>query len=289
MSLAYNMSTIPTIRDWSPDLGLRCPFESENGGLFVSRGFGQHPDRVISSYEIIYVVKGSLVLREEEREYRVAPGRYLILVPGLRHWGPEEYPPDLEFYWLHFRLVAGAAAAPFAPLPGMPREGAAREPERLVELFRWFLDAQEKGELDRRLADSLCSMILLVAGRRPDAIEEGGERVAALAREARRAVRKAFQEQLSTSILADRLACNPDYLGRIYKRSFGVSILDDIHANRIKLAKRLLLDESLNINEIALRSGYAETAYFRRMFKRREGMAPGTFRRMYSHMHVNSD
>ncbi|MDP3178075.1 MAG: AraC family transcriptional regulator [Spirochaetaceae bacterium] len=282
------MRTIPTFHEGSINFGLRFPFESENAGLFVSRGFGHHPDRIISSFEIIYVVKGSLLLREEEKEYRITIGRYLILVPGLRHWGPEEYPPDLEFYWLHFRSAPGAPEALFSPA-GMPREGFVSEGGRLVELFRWFLDAQEKGELDKGLADMLCSMILVVAGRRPDSMKESDERVAMLAREARRAVKKSCQERLSTSILAERLTCNPDYLGRIYKRSYGLSILEDIHAQRIKLAKKLLLDDNLNVNEVALRCGYAEATYFRRIFKRREGLSPGKFRRMYSHLHMNSD
>ncbi len=289
MSLPYNMRTIPTFHDWSPNLGLKLPFVSENGGLFISRGFGRHPDRIISSYEIIYVVKGSLALREGEREYRIAHGGFLILVPGLRHWGAEDYPPDLEFYWLHFRLAEGAEGDYFRSGLALPRRGEVREGERLVELFRWFLDSQEKGELDSRLADMLCAMILVVAGRRPDVVAGPNDRVARLAREARRMVKKSSQEHLTTSILAERLACNPDYLGRIYKKSFGISITEDIHAHRIKLAKKLLLDENLNVNEIAQRSGYAEAVYFRRMFKRREGLAPGAFRRMYSHMHMNSD
>lgn len=283
------MRPIPTFRDSSPDLGLVLPFEAENGGLFVSRGVGRHPDRIISSYEIIYVVKGSLALREGECECRAGPGGYLILVPGLRHWGHEDYPPDLEFYWLHFRLSAAAGRDSYLSGLPMARQGEVREGERLVELFRWFLDAQELGELDRRLADMLCAMILIVAGRRPDAVTGPDDRVARLAREARRVVKKASQEQLTTSILAERLACNPDYLGRIYKKTFGISIMDDIHAHRIKLAKKLLLDEDLNVNEIALKSGYAEAVCFRRAFKRREGLTPGAFRRMYSHMHLNND
>jgi AraC-like DNA-binding protein len=253
----------------------------------VSRGFGRHPDRILESYEIIYVVKGNLLMAEGTERFSVAPGSFLVLLPGLRHWGPEDYPGDLEFYWLHFRFVEGAEG--LRPGRGLPRQGEVNEGGRLVELFRWFLDVQEKGELDQRLADLLCAMILVVATRRGAGAAEDDERVAMLAREARRTVKKVCQEELTTSILARRLGCNPDYLGRIYKRSFGVSILDDIHAHRIKLAKRLLLDENLNINEVALRAGYAEAAYFRRMFKRREGMAPGAFRRMYSHMHLNSE
>lgn len=284
------MGTIPTSLERSPDLGLGCPFQSENAGLFVSRGLGRHPDRVIDSYEIIYVVKGLLLLREEEHEYRITPGRYLILVPGVRHWGPEDYPPDLEFYWLHFRRADPRASPgePFSEAGAMPREGEAREGERLVELFRWFLDSQEKGELDGRLADQLCSLILVVAGRLPDGVAGEDRRVATLAREARRLVERCCHEQLTTSQLADRLACNPDYLGRIYKRSFGITVIEDIHAQRLKLAKRLLLDGNLNVNEVAQRSGYSDAAYFRRRFKRREGLAPGVFRRMYSHMHLNS-
>ncbi len=283
------MSTIPTAPETRFSLGLHHPVQAENAGLFVSRGVGRHPDRIIESYEIIHVVRGTLLLCEPGREYSVAAGEYLILVPGVRHWAPEDYRSGLEFYWIHFRLAGGDGAAGGAHgAVDIPRIGRVGDPDRLEVLFRWFLDAQEQQELDELLAGGLCQMMLLVLAHRPHRTTEEDDRIPMLAREAKRLLSRSFQEDLTTSQLARKLTCNPDYLGRLYRRSFGVSIMDDLHAQRIRLAKTLLMDEELNVNEVAARCGYHDSTYFRRMFRRLVGMAPRRFRDLYSHMHINS-
>ena len=75
-----------------------------NGGLFVSRGKGTHPTRVIDSHELIFVRSGILELFEEERRFRLGPGEALVLWPGRRHGGAAPYPPDLSFFWIHFNI-----------------------------------------------------------------------------------------------------------------------------------------------------------------------------------------
>lgn len=283
------MSTIPTGPDPRLALGVRCPIESENAGLFISRGVGRHPDRVIESHEIIYVVRGTLRLHEEGKEFAVTAGEYLILLPGVRHWASEDYPPGLEFYWIHFRVASpedpgGRARSGI----DVPRHGRVGDPERLEELFRWFLDAQEQQDLDAKLANALCLMMLLVVDHRPRGASTEDEHIPMLARQAKRLLSRSFQEDVTTSLLARKLTCNPDYLGRLYKQSFGSSIMDDLHTLRIRLAKTLLMDEELNVNEVAARCGYHDTTYFRRMFRRHVGMAPSRFRDLYSHMHINT-
>jgi AraC-like DNA-binding protein len=64
--------------------------------------------------------------------------------------------------------------------------------------------------------------------------------------------------------------------------------MDELHALRIRLAKMLLMDEELNVNEVAMRCGYHDATYFRRMFRRHVGVAPSRFRGLYSHMHINT-
>jgi len=283
------MSTIPTGPDPRFTFGLRSPIESENAGLFISRGTGRHADRVIESYEIIHVVRGTLRLCEPGREYAVGAGEYLILVPGIRHWAPEDYPPGLEFYWIHFRVaVANDAGGRGRAAIDIPRHGRVGDPERLEELFRWFLDAQEQQDLDATLASGLCHMMLLVLAHRPRRASDADERIPMLARQAKRFLSCSFQEDVTTSLIARKLTCNPDYLGRLYKQSFGISIMDDLHTLRSRLAKTLLMDEALNVNEVATRCGYHDTTYFRRMFRRHVGIAPSRFRDLYSHMHINT-
>ncbi len=283
------MSTIPTKQTRDMSFSFSCPIESENAGLFVSRGVGRHPDRVISSFEVIFVVRGVLRLAEEDREFAVGHGEYLVLVPGVRHWGSGDFPEELEFYWLHFRkLGAARGSRPERLSLDFPRHGRVGDPSRLLELFRWFLDAQEKQRLEPKRANMLCLMILLEIDRRESRASEDDERVPLVAREAKRLISRSFQGEIATSLVARELSCNPDYLGRVYKRCFGLSVMEDIHAHRIRLAKRLLLDENNNVNEVSLECGYGNVVYFRRLFKRSEGMSPNAFRKLYSHMHINS-
>ena len=79
------------------------PIEAHNGGLFVSRGTGTHPDRTISSHELIVVRSGALAIQEEDTPYSVEAGETLILFPNRRHFGTRPYDRDLSFLLVPFR------------------------------------------------------------------------------------------------------------------------------------------------------------------------------------------
>jgi hypothetical protein len=46
------------------ELSMSLPIKVQNGGLFISRGIGSHPARQLHSWEIIFVEKGTLTIRE---------------------------------------------------------------------------------------------------------------------------------------------------------------------------------------------------------------------------------
>lgn len=50
-------------------------------GLFISRGVGRHPARKLSSWEIIFVEKGTLTIQEENTLFEVNAGESLLLWP----------------------------------------------------------------------------------------------------------------------------------------------------------------------------------------------------------------
>jgi len=37
-----------------------CPIRAQNAGLFISRGQGTHPTRIIFSHELIFIKRGTL-------------------------------------------------------------------------------------------------------------------------------------------------------------------------------------------------------------------------------------
>ncbi|SPH18126.1 HTH-type transcriptional regulator CdhR [Defluviimonas aquaemixtae] len=84
------------------------------------------------------------------------------------------------------------------------------------------------------------------------------------------------EEMMRRSGLAERT------LTRRFKAATGLSPLAYVQRLRIESAKRLLEDNKLPIDEIAWRCGYEDPAFFRRLFKRTTGMAPGSFRKRFS-------
>ena len=278
-------------------LTVSVPLElrASNGGLFVSRGQGRHPDRVIGSFELIFVSEGVLELREENpsgaRDFTVRAGEALVLWPGRRHYGLTPYPADLSYYWLHFHLsgenVGRNAQEQLQERLNVPQHTRVGRPDHLTSLFRRFLDDQETVSVHPAASLLVLLMLHEVAGSYTPPV--ASDAAALLAGRAHTLIRTHFHEPLSTSQLAKQLRCNPDYLGRVFHARYGLTLTEAVQGRRIKHACKLLLGGERTARQVAADCGFRDVGYFRRIFKRAEGMTPYTFRKLYSKMHVNSE
>jgi AraC-like DNA-binding protein len=269
-------------------INLRPPITAHNGGLFISRGKGTHPTRVIDSYELIVVRRGRLDLFENQRTFTLGAGDCLVLWPGRRHGGSAPYPLDLEFFWFHFQTDLRATAS----RAGLTVQQQTRlvRPERLYEMCMRFLDEQAEGTASATVRSVLLTLMLAELARTPPPAAAGSEAARRLAEQAReRIVTVALDGQTTTARIAAQLSCNPDYLGRVFRQQVGHSITEEIHRVRIKMARRLLLESRLNVKEIAQECGFADTAFFRKVFRRLTGTRPLAFRHLHSRLHVNTE
>jgi AraC-like DNA-binding protein len=261
-----------------------------NAGLFVSRGKGTHVDRVIDSYELIYVRHGTLAMRENEREFFLKSGQTLLLWPGRRHKGIRPYPPDLSFYWIHFKLPSARKSRTRGSALNIPQHVTLRREDKLAELFHRFLDDQETGQLQPLTASLLIVLMLseVSASRAAVAAPSSGA-AAALAARAKQFVDAHFHQPVATLEVAGALSCNADYLGRVFRQTYGHTLIDDIHRSRLRNARRLLMESALNIDQIARECGFTDSGYFRRIFRRAQGLSPRAFRKLYARAHVNTE
>ena len=261
------------------------PLIASWAGLFISRGEGIHPSRTVDFHELILVRKGVLHMEEEGRPLVIGEGQILLLFPGLHHRGTQPYPKDLSFYWLHFYLKPFRAGRVSSTLK-IDRHASIRRPERLAELFHWYQEEQEAGTLKPESASLLARMMLSeAADRRP--ISTGHTSSAdILAHRAREFIMTHFQTGISTDGIARKLQCNPDYLGRVFRRVEKMSPVEFIHLCRLREARLLLRESSLNIEQVARKCGFVDGCYFRRIFQRHEGMAPLAYRRLHSRANI---
>lgn len=267
-------------------LDFSLPVQVGSAGLLVSRGVGRHPERVWASFDLLFVRAGELGMQEEGREFVVGPGQSLLLWPGRRHGGTRPYSPGLSFYWIHFTLGTGGEGGTRLTVP---QHAPVSRPDHLTELFRRFLDDQESGALDPTTANLLLLLMLGEIARSPTLGTHDSSTGAILAGRADRYVRTHFHQPLSASDIADALECNPNYLARLFRAAYGQTLTEAIHARRLDYARRLLLEGGKNIAEVARVCGFEDADYFRRLFKRREGLTPFAFRRLYARTTVNTE
>jgi len=87
-----------------------------------------------------------------------------------------------------------------------------------------------------------------------------------------------YGDELTLSSLAKRIHLAPAYFSRKFKEYFGRGPIDYLVMFRLHIAMLNLHNPELSIQEIAARIGYRDSFYFSKLFKRRFGMAPQTFR-----------
>jgi AraC-like DNA-binding protein len=261
--------------------------EACNAGLFVSPAQGIHHGRVIDSYELILARTGTLVLSEEAKVFALEQGDTLILWPGRFHRGVAPYAPNTSFYWVHFFLRTDGQP-PSVDGAIIPQHCRLPEPLRLTELFLRFLDDQERNRLEKDYAATLVKLMLLEIGLQNSPHFSAASQSQNLATQAQTLITGNFREALSTSLIARKLHCNPDYLGRVYRQTYGCNPTEGIHRARMKHAKNLLLLTSMNVNEIAVACGYEDSDYFRKVFRRFFDMQPRRFRTLHARQHLNS-
>jgi AraC-like DNA-binding protein len=264
------------------ELKLPAGLKTENAGLFISPGHGIHPDRSITSYELIFVRSGRLGLEEEGRFFDLAAGDALLLWPGRRHRGTATYEADLSFYWVHFHPPRGGRGRSLH-LPQQMRPG---RPERVMELFHRLLDDQEAGAPDADEAALWVTLLLLELQRGESA--DAARPAHALAGRAERFIAQNFRKGIHAGDVARAMASNPDYLARVYREAHGCTLSEAIHRLQLKEARTLLRESPRNIEEIALACGFREPRYFRKIFTERQGIGPRDYRKLHARAHVNT-
>ncbi|WP_409346154.1 helix-turn-helix domain-containing protein [Paenibacillus sp. MBLB4367] len=88
-----------------------------------------------------------------------------------------------------------------------------------------------------------------------------------------------YKENIKVTDLAKLVAINGDYLSTVFGKKTGLTPIAYLQNIRIEQAKRLLLHTKLSVEEIAFQTGFADDAYFIKVFKRMVGQTPSSFRR----------
>ncbi|GEC79721.1 AraC family transcriptional regulator [Flavobacterium aquatile] len=94
-------------------------------------------------------------------------------------------------------------------------------------------------------------------------------------------IRLNLKENINLKSLSDKACMSTTSFYRFFKRELGMSPIEFVLNEKIKYAKKLLKNPSIQINEVCYLSGFEDANYFIRLFKKHEGITPKQYQLLY--------
>lgn len=215
---------------------------------------------------------------------QAGPGDCFIKSPDFieYHYTPERSPVGFINDWMH---VQSEEMASLLTKLGLPVNSLihTQHPELIRSSLQRILN--EKRDLLPLHAESIHNLVerVLIKIARAAAetsIPSSSRKYEEGLRSLRLTLLRSLEKPWSIGEMACHLGISPSRLSVLYKERFGLSPNEDLIQMRIDKAKLLLLSTDLKLQNIAQMCGFKNEYYFSRVFKEREEVAPGAFRRL---------
>ena len=242
-----------------------------SSGRFVSQEPWQHPERIIASHEILFVIQGTVYIIENGKEYTLNQNDVLFLESHSPHSGFRAS-RNVSFYWLHWE-----GELP----PILPKQQAIESAFHLSLLFRQLLHYAVGNESEECLHYLTRLILAEVTKNTSHTSNKTASRVAAWIKANRHL-------PLKVADVARQFGYNADYLNRLFQKHFGKSTKHYIDEMRLYLIKEQLLNNDLPLAELAFTCGFADYKSFLKFFKYHEGITPTEFCGVYAKIKLNT-
>ena len=93
-------------------------------------------------------------------------------------------------------------------------------------------------------------------------------------------IRENLNNDLSLKKLTDFSCMSKTTFHRFFKKELGMSPIEFIMQEKIKMAKALLNEPNIQINQVSYELGFDDSNYFIRLFKKHEGITPKQYQKL---------
>nr|WP_294779149.1 AraC family transcriptional regulator [uncultured Flavobacterium sp.] len=94
-------------------------------------------------------------------------------------------------------------------------------------------------------------------------------------------IKQNLKENMNLKTLSEKACMSTTSFYRFFKRELGMSPIEYILNEKIKCAKNLLKNPTLQINEVCYLCGFEDANYFIRLFKKHEGITPKQYQLLF--------
>ncbi len=240
-------------------------------------------DYVPEFNRLYFIMDGEGWLKVDGRECFPKPGQ-LCLMPAFVKQSYSAVPdkPPFSKYWCHFN--AGVGPFDLFQWIDAPLCIDAPDPQRIQSLFAELAELNARPSLVSLLREKAVMLEILSSFLESIPVQvlthrsEDMQRIRII----QDYVESHLQESLSINDLAASLHLHPNYFISYFKKHFGMPPAKYISRKRMDMARKLLASTSLSVKDVAERTGYPDTHYFAKCFRKETGLSPTEYRSAYA-------
>lgn len=248
-----------------------------------------------SAVELLMPLKNYYIVNIGGKDYRIEENEVLIVPPGELHSMPAVPGRRLIFQCDNVNLgdvpalenVMRALKAPVLITPELNKDLHIFAKKTMMDIYKLY---NSKSEL--AVVKTYLRMIDLFVALREFQLEQSkiimecdDEKISEYSEKfgtVFKYIDNNYMYDISLDQLADVAGYSKYHFSRIFKQYNSMSYLQYINARRTRAAELLLLDPTIPITEVAMRSGFKSLTTFNRIFKEIKHCTPTDFKKFYA-------
>lgn len=221
------------------------------------------------------------VMRFGRRAVAIAPGVVTLSPAG----GDTSYDVPRRGYHLCIHFGPAHDAGPKADIatcfPAGPHAAQiAQRMQHIAQLHQHAAGKSRQAVLAATAASAALQELLLNLALwcRPSPAHPRAARSEQALERAAQLLQQKFAEPLDVPQLCRAVGLSQNYLSRLFRRRFGMTIPRYLVGLRIEHARQLLADTNMTVRQVGARVGYPDPQHFNKQFRRFEGVSPSQSR-----------
>lgn len=253
-----------------------------------------YPTHWHNAVEIIMPIENPFAVHTGGKEYLLQERDIIIIPPGELHTLPPQEGRRIIFQCDNSVLGEVSALDSVTPVfhstvvitPETDRNLYLRAKKHILDIYSEYYAETEISDVHIYL-----DLINLLVSVREFQIEQTQQSLACASdkvyqynekiRLVLRYIDQNYMYDISLDTLADIAGYSRYHFSRIFKQYHSMSCMQYINLRRIRAAEMMLLDPSLPITEVAMRSGFSSLSTFNRIFKDVKHCTPSSYQRFY--------
>lgn len=234
----------------------------------------------LESYLIISVLDGSGMLEYQGIRTELSKGSIAIIDCRKEHSYYCNCENGWNFRWLHFSGNSIPGYMEELSQVNLPvvSDKLSKDLEELMELAE---TRQADGAYELKCSNALIRFCMDLLYEVRIGSGEVEKKLLPVVKDATRLLAERFAEKISLEDICKELNISKFYFSRVFKEQIGVSPYEYLINLRLGYAKTLLRSTSHDMLEIAGKAGFEDCSYFISVFRKREGITPLKYRKMF--------